>query len=73
MQGVSLQSEGNSTNTRKPCFALPFDRDRDFVDRPDVMAWLKDQYKSATSRIALVGMGGFGYELAFLSLVVFLN
>ncbi|KAJ4176008.1 hypothetical protein NW767_015585 [Fusarium falciforme] len=46
---------------RKPCFCVPFNRDPDFVDRPDILTWLKEQYTSSAARMALVGMGGFGY------------
>ncbi|RYP61640.1 hypothetical protein DL771_010059 [Monosporascus sp. 5C6A] len=60
IEGVSLQLEGSTSITRKPCFGVPFDRDPDFVDRPDVMAWIKEQYTGSAGRMALVGMGGFG-------------
>ncbi|KAJ4167392.1 hypothetical protein NW754_011207 [Fusarium falciforme] len=54
-EGVSLQPM-----TRNPCFSVPFDRDPDFVDRPDIMTWLREQYTGSAGRMALVGMGGFG-------------
>ncbi|RYP51983.1 hypothetical protein DL768_002779 [Monosporascus sp. mg162] len=60
IEGVSVQLEGSSSIARKPCFAVPFDRDPDFVDRPDAMAWIEKQYTCSASRIGLVGMGGFG-------------
>ncbi|KAM0551724.1 hypothetical protein ACHAPJ_008291 [Fusarium lateritium] len=45
---------------RVPIFNVPFDQDPDFVDRPDITTWLHEQYIGPTSRMALVGMGGFG-------------
>ncbi|RYP74430.1 hypothetical protein DL769_004007 [Monosporascus sp. CRB-8-3] len=60
IEGVSLQVEGSTSIARKPCFSVPFDRDPDFVDRPDLMAWIKKQYTGSAGRMALVGMGGFG-------------
>ncbi|KAH7016729.1 P-loop containing nucleoside triphosphate hydrolase protein, partial [Ilyonectria destructans] len=60
IEDVSLQPERDGSMARKPCFSLPFERDPDFVDRPDVMAWIKERYTSPVGRMALVGMGGFG-------------
>ncbi|KAH6986840.1 hypothetical protein EDB80DRAFT_655789 [Ilyonectria destructans] len=57
---VSLQPEEHVSIARKPCFSLPFERDPDFVDRPDIIAWIKEQYTGPVGRMALVGMGGFG-------------
>ena len=61
MEGVSLQPEEDASIPREPCFTVPFDRDPDFVNRPDIMAWMKEQYTCSAGRIALVGIGGFGY------------
>ncbi|KAJ4309322.1 hypothetical protein N0V84_011561 [Fusarium piperis] len=60
-EGVSPQPCGDGSIVRKPCFCVPFDRDPDFVDRPDILTWLREQYTGSASRMALVGMGGFGY------------
>ncbi|KAH7124548.1 hypothetical protein EDB81DRAFT_872342 [Dactylonectria macrodidyma] len=60
IEGVSLQPEEDVSIAHKPCFSLPFERDPDFVDRPDIMAWIKEQYTGPVGRMALVGMGGFG-------------
>ncbi|RYP68551.1 hypothetical protein DL770_008416 [Monosporascus sp. CRB-9-2] len=60
IEGMSLQLEGSASIARKPCFSVPFDQDPEFVDRPDVMAWIKKQYTGSAGRMALVGMGGFG-------------
>lgn len=60
MNNVSLQP-GNSISTKiKPCFIVPFEQDTHFVDRPEIMEWVKKQYEGPHSRMALVGMGGFG-------------
>ncbi|KAI3576689.1 hypothetical protein IWW34DRAFT_808545 [Fusarium oxysporum f. sp. albedinis] len=60
LEAVSLQPEGDTSIARTPRFSVPFDRDPDFVDRPDIMAWMKEQYAGSASRLALVGMRGFG-------------
>ncbi|KAG7432247.1 Kinesin light chain [Fusarium oxysporum f. sp. raphani] len=59
LEAVSLQP-GDKSIACTPCFSVPFDRDPDFVDRPDIMAWMKEQYAGSAGRLALVGMGGFG-------------
>jgi hypothetical protein len=61
MENVTLQPQDTVSMNHKPCFSVPFDRDVDFVDRPDIMMWLKERYNHPGGRIALVGMGGFGY------------
>ncbi|KAG5746375.1 hypothetical protein H9Q70_010948 [Fusarium xylarioides] len=60
VEGLSLQQQSTVSVARPPCFNIPFDRDQDFVARPDMTAWLRDKYSSSTGRMALVGMGGFG-------------
>ncbi|KAL6409890.1 hypothetical protein AUP68_06292 [Ilyonectria robusta] len=62
IEGVSLQPEEDVSIACKPCFSLLFERDPNFVDRPDIMVWIKEQYTGPVGRMALVGMGGFGYE-----------
>ncbi|KAM5353336.1 hypothetical protein ACJZ2D_016758 [Fusarium nematophilum] len=47
-------------HSAEPCFSVPFDRDPDFVDRPDIMTWVSEQHTSSAGRMALVGMDGFG-------------
>ncbi|KAI8674483.1 hypothetical protein NCS57_00346200 [Fusarium keratoplasticum] len=59
-EGVSLQPRKDKPIARKPYFCVPFDRDPDFIDRPDILTWLEGQYTGSASRMALVGMGGFG-------------
>ncbi|KAG4272704.1 hypothetical protein FPRO04_10446 [Fusarium proliferatum] len=60
VENLSLQQQSAASVARPPCFNVPFDRDQDFVARPDMTAWLKNKYSSSTGRMALVGMGGFG-------------
>ncbi|KAJ4248089.1 hypothetical protein NW762_012859 [Fusarium torreyae] len=57
---VSLQPGRGTSVARIPFFNVPFDRDLDFVDRPNIAAWLQRQYASSSNRMALIGMGGFG-------------
>lgn len=40
---------------------MPFRRDPDFVDRPDILAWIREKCAALASRAALVGLGGVGY------------
>ncbi|KAF5722407.1 kinesin light chain [Fusarium mundagurra] len=60
VEDLSLQQRSMASVSRPPCFNVPFDRDQDFVARPDMTAWLREKYSSSTGRMALVGMGGFG-------------
>ncbi|KAI1063961.1 hypothetical protein LB506_005763 [Fusarium annulatum] len=60
VENLSLQQQNTLPIARPSCFNVPFDRDQDFVARPDMTAWLRDKYSSSTGRMALVGMGGFG-------------
>lgn len=43
---------------------IPFATDPHFIDRPDITKWLTQKYRDSWSRLALIGMGGFGYEIA---------
>lgn len=40
---------------------MPFAPDPDFVDRPEIIAWLHSKCAGAGARAALVGLGGVGY------------
>lgn len=40
---------------------MPFAPDSDFVDRPEIIAWVRDKCAGAGARAALVGLGGVGY------------
>ena len=46
---------------REPFSTVPFPRDPDFVDRPDILAWIREKCAEPASRAALVGLGGVGY------------
>ncbi|KAH7396963.1 TPR domain protein [Phaeosphaeria sp. MPI-PUGE-AT-0046c] len=45
---------------REPFSTAPFAPDPDFVDRPDIVAWVRDKCAKAGARAALVGLGGVG-------------
>ncbi|KAK7423699.1 hypothetical protein QQX98_000889 [Neonectria punicea] len=60
MEGVSLQSQDSKPASHGACFHVPFPPDPDFIDRPDIMTWMEEQFSNHITRIALVGMGGFG-------------
>ncbi|KAH7068389.1 kinesin light chain 1 [Paraphoma chrysanthemicola] len=46
--------------TREAFSTLPFAPDPDFVDRPEMLAWLRDKCAGPGARAALVGLGGVG-------------
>jgi hypothetical protein len=39
---------------------IPFLPDPDFIERPDIAAWLRDKCSRSGSRVALIGLGGIG-------------
>jgi hypothetical protein len=39
---------------------VPFAPDPDFVDRPEIVAWVRDKCVGLGARAALVGLGGVG-------------
>ncbi|KAF9698264.1 hypothetical protein EKO04_003931 [Ascochyta lentis] len=43
-----------------PFSTVPFAADPDFVDRPEILAWVRDKCAGAGARAALVGLGGVG-------------
>ncbi|KAH6954720.1 hypothetical protein DER45DRAFT_646464 [Fusarium avenaceum] len=60
VEGMSLNHSDQRPTGRTPCFNVPFDRDTDFVPRPNINDWLKEKYKGPSNRMALVGLGGLG-------------
>ena len=44
----------------KPCSTVPFRRDRDFVDRGELLSQIDQQCSRQAGRAALVGLGGVG-------------
>ena len=52
---------GHATQKREPFSTVPFAPDPDFVDRPEILAWIRDKCAGPGSRAALVGLGGVGY------------
>lgn len=51
----------NTARPREPFSTVPFAPDPDFVDRPEVLAWVRDKCARPGARAALVGLGGVGY------------
>ncbi|KAF2732575.1 hypothetical protein EJ04DRAFT_565812 [Polyplosphaeria fusca] len=45
----------------EPFSTVPFRKDPDFVDRPDISDWIDQKCKAPASRAALVGLGGVGW------------
>ena len=48
------------TGPREPFSTVPFAPDPDFVDRPEILAWVRDKCAGPGARAALVGLGGIG-------------
>ncbi|KAF2188819.1 hypothetical protein K469DRAFT_702535 [Zopfia rhizophila CBS 207.26] len=57
--GYPPRQDGQSRK-RKPFSTVPFAPDPDFVDRPGILAWLRDKCAGPGARAALVGLGGVG-------------
>ncbi|KAF2193987.1 TPR-like protein, partial [Zopfia rhizophila CBS 207.26] len=49
-----------SSRKREPFSTVPFALDPDFVDRPEILAWIRDKCAGQGARAALVGLGGVG-------------
>jgi hypothetical protein len=64
-QDVRLEEQGQAITARRlsyePFSTVPFAPDPDFVDRPDILAWMSDKCTGPGARAALVGLGGVGY------------
>lgn len=60
---LALRTAEDASISRKPHRIVPFPPDPDFVQRPAIWRWMKDQYSEPARRMALVGMGGFGYDM----------
>jgi tetratricopeptide (TPR) repeat protein len=61
-QNVNVgREEGKSYLAGKPFSTVPFAPDPDFVDRPEISAWICDKCSRQGARAALVGLGGVGY------------
>ncbi|KAF2685485.1 TPR-like protein [Lentithecium fluviatile CBS 122367] len=53
-------SQDRSTRPREPFSTVPFAPDPDFVDRPEILVWVRDKCAGPGARAALVGLGGVG-------------
>ena len=50
----------STSRLAEPFSTVPFLTDIDFVERPDVTAWLETALAQPSSRAALIGLGGIG-------------
>ncbi|KXJ84605.1 P-loop containing nucleoside triphosphate hydrolase protein, partial [Microdochium bolleyi] len=57
---VTVHEPGSTPRPAEPFSTIPFLPDPDFVERPDVTAWLDTTLAQPGSRAALVGLGGIG-------------
>jgi hypothetical protein len=55
------QAIAGQKRTCEPFSTVPFAPDADFVDRPEILAWVRDKCAGSGARAALVGLGGVGY------------
>jgi hypothetical protein len=53
-------SGGNPDKPPIPCSTVPFVRDADFIDRPEIIARIDEKCSKPAGRVALVGLGGVG-------------
>ncbi|KAI8302373.1 Kinesin light chain 4 [Colletotrichum sp. SAR11_59] len=60
LQYLKLDKGEKLPTARKPQFVMPFRRDSDFVNRPDIWSWVETRYAGSEMCFALVGLGGFG-------------
>ena len=51
---------------RETHYLMAFASDPEFVERPKIWAWMKEKYAEPARRMALIGMGGFGWVLRVL-------
>ncbi|KAF4814772.1 hypothetical protein CGCSCA5_v007570 [Colletotrichum siamense] len=56
----TVEAEKPIFNSKRAQFVVPFRRDSDFVDRPDIWSWIETRYAGSEMCFALVGLGGFG-------------
>ena len=59
---LTLRTTADASTAHKAKFMIPFPEDSDFVGRPAIWRSLLELYAGSASRIALVGLGGIGYE-----------
>ena len=60
IEQVSIQPQIEVPVGEKPHFLVPFPKDVDFISRPEIQSWIREQYAGTRSRLALIGIGGIG-------------
>lgn len=60
VENISIQPEIEVPVGQKPHFVVPFPRDPDFISRPEIQSWIREQYFGTSTRIAIIGIGGMG-------------
>ncbi|KAJ3573297.1 hypothetical protein NPX13_g4754 [Xylaria arbuscula] len=56
--------EGYQKQQPEPFSTVPFTRDPNFVDRPEILAWINEKCNGPATRLALTGIGGVGKSQA---------
>ncbi|KAJ3483118.1 hypothetical protein NLG97_g7387 [Lecanicillium saksenae] len=60
VEQLSLSTQTESAVAKEIYFMVPFPSDPNFVARPAIQNWIQNRLDSAVTRVALIGMGGFG-------------
>ncbi|KAI6777532.1 uncharacterized protein J7T54_002730, partial [Emericellopsis cladophorae] len=60
VQGQKPKITEDASAYRGSHYLLPFASDPEFVERPEIWAWIKEGFTGLARRMALFGMGGFG-------------
>ncbi|EQB43682.1 hypothetical protein CGLO_17634 [Colletotrichum gloeosporioides Cg-14] len=56
----TIKAEKPIPNSKQAQFVMPFRRDSNFINRPDIWSWIETRYAGSEMCFALVGLGGFG-------------
>ena len=51
----------SATALKKPCFTVPYQKDKDFVARQDILEEIEQRFR-VDDRVAIAGIGGVGYD-----------
>ncbi|KAF4853505.1 hypothetical protein CGCSCA4_v002369 [Colletotrichum siamense] len=55
----TVEAEKPIPNSKRAQFVVPFRRDSDFVNRPDIWSWTETRYAGSEICFALMGLSGF--------------
>ncbi|KAJ2998342.1 hypothetical protein NUW58_g359 [Xylaria curta] len=64
LRRLRKELEGNQKQQHAPSSTVPFNRDPDFVERPEILTWIAEKCDGPATRAALIGIGGIGKSQA---------